>query len=113
MHENENRIVNPAEQLLCLYHKVMDNPCFDQYEMYSSNIIKLFEEIKCVHLSNADLEILSEVRIIHEKIIHVILEEKENLNEEIDLLERKKRAFSHYGNSSNYNADAFFVDFKK
>ncbi|GIP60213.1 hypothetical protein MKX50_22770 [Paenibacillus sp. FSL W8-0186] len=112
MHEEEKHAVTPVGQLLNLYRKVMDNPNFDQYQIYEADITTLFEKISEMQLSEADLILLSEVRILHEQIIHVILEEKSSLNEEIDLFERKKRANDHYGKSSNYNVGAFFVDLK-
>ncbi|WP_068783801.1 hypothetical protein [Paenibacillus phocaensis] len=110
----EEQAINPVEQLLFLYRKVMDHPCFDQYQLYESDITLLFERIMTMQLSDSDRELLSEVRLIHEQITNVILLEKGELVEQIDLLERKKRVSDHYGRLSNTNnVGAFFVDFKK
>lgn len=106
----------PIETLLFLYRKIMENPSFNEYQKYEDTITHLFEQVMHKEVTSTDRNrsLLCEVRDLHEQIIHVILKEQSNLNEEIDLFERKKRASDHYGKlSGNYEAGAFFVDYKK
>lgn len=109
----EQHISNPVEQLHLLYKKVVENPCFDQYAIYENSITRLFDCIKQRQFNESDRLLLAEIREMHEQVICAILAEKNNLSMDMDLLERKKRASDHYGRISNYNASAFFVDFKK
>lgn len=112
--EEQQQELNPIEALLFLYRKVMENPSFDQYQKYEGTTTQLFEQVMHKELTSTDKVLLLEVRDLHEQIIHVILEEQSNLNEEFDLFKRKKRASDHYGKLlSNYDAGAFFVDHKK
>lgn len=113
MHKEHLFSTNPIEELLYLYRNIMDNPCFDQYEAYKDQIAVLFDRMTSAEISESDRLLLIEIRIIHEHIIRVISMEKEELNEEIDLFERKKRVSNHYGKISYNNGNAFFVDYKK
>lgn len=112
----EEQHQEPLEALLFLYRKVTENPSFSEYQKYEDAITQLFEQVmhKEVTSANRNRSLLCEVRDLHEQIIHVILKEQSNMNDEIDLFERKKHASDRYAKlSSNYEAGAFFVDYKK
>lgn len=106
--------ISLIEELLGLYKVVLEKPSYEHYHKYEEQIDNLYDQLRRVTLTEYDLSLLSEVQVLHEKLTLVILNETKELNEEINLFEKKKRISDHYGRQSNsYDVDAFFVDYKK
>lgn len=105
---------NPLLELMQIYRTILEKSDFEVYENYADTVDRLYIEINLMKLTPSDLEILTEVRKLHEEIIQFITLEKDNLGQEIIMLKKRKRMTQDYGKSYNaYDVDAFFVDFKK
>ncbi|MGG4344512.1 hypothetical protein [Paenibacillus lautus] len=114
MNKSHHTQISQTELLLHLYQTVMKNPSFDYYSQYEGEFSRLYEELAHTTMTKDDLRVLAEVQILHEQLVHVIFEETNVLNEEIGVLEKKKKISDHYGRqSNNYNVGAFFVDYRK
>ncbi|PCL91540.1 hypothetical protein [Paenibacillus lautus] len=114
MYNSHQTQKSQTELLLHLYQTVMENPSFDLYSQHEEEFSCLYEELSHITMTKDDLRVLAEVQKLHEQLVHVIFEETNVLNEEIVVLEKKKKISDHYGRqSNNYNVGAFFVDYRK
>lgn len=109
-----NQKSNPLVELMQIYKQILDKRSFEEYEKHADMLDQLYIKINMMDMSAGNLELLAEVRTLHEQVIHFITLEKESLSQEIIMFNRKKRMTQDYGKTYNANdVGAFFVDFKK
>ncbi|AWB46228.1 hypothetical protein DCC85_20065 [Paenibacillus sp. CAA11] len=103
------------QRILEIYKLILsESATFDEYTKYSEELDQLYIEVGSKEPSEEDSLILEDIKVLHERIIQLIMLEKEKLSQEIVMFEKRKRMTQDYGKlSNNYDVGAFFVDFKK
>lgn len=107
-----DKVMESTNQIISYYQQILSVGDFEMYEQYQDEINVLFAELKCEIIMTYHKQELGKLFILHQDIQDMIQREYDQLVEEKNIADQKKRVSNVYKSDAiEYNS--IFFDQKR